>query len=287
MRIGQPLKWPGGKGGGSQARDLLACRPASFDEYREPFCGGCPFVWKPDILSPSTPRWINDLDKPLINFYKQLKSDSTFIDRFLRLRKRILGHADRTIEAFEKAKEDFTTNGVSYLLLRRLAVRQIVKQSRSNTASICFDYIADYRGSLHPITREKLEAWRKILRRVRITNLDYAEVLAYPVERGCCSWSFVDSPYWRRSAKSGDSGDQELYDHIFTQEQHVELRDRLAELDPDRHKFLMTIDDSELTHRLYGTSDDFFVYDRSLSYGMTDNGKRKIVHELVVSNYAI
>ncbi|MHC5111376.1 MAG: hypothetical protein ACYTHJ_16035 [Planctomycetota bacterium] len=106
-------------------------------------------------------------------------------------------------------------------------------------------------------------------------------VLAYPGERGCCCWSFIDCPYWRHSSKSGD---QALYDHVFTQDQHVQLRDRLAELDPDRHKFLMTIDESELTHRLYGTSNDFFVYDRSLSYGMTDNGSREIVRELVVSN---
>jgi site-specific DNA-adenine methylase len=213
IRIGQPLKWPGGKGGGTQARDLLACRPAHFDQFREPFCGGS-LIWQPNLLPPGTPRWINDREQPLINFYKQLKSDSTFIDRFQKLRTRILGHADRTIAAFEAAKDDFVTNGVSYLLLRRLAVRQIVKESRPNIASISFDYLADYRGSLHPITRQKLEAWRRILKGVRITNLDYSKVLAYPIERGKCCFSLLDPPYWRRSSTTGDHDLRELLDVI-------------------------------------------------------------------------
>ena len=152
--------------------------------------------------------------QPLINFYISLRDDDSFIPRFLDLKDRIQGHADRTLEAFESAKSDYRTNGISYLLLRRFAVRQVVRESRKNVASVSFDYLSDP-NMLRPFTRGRMEAWRRVLRDVKITNADYSEVLAAPADRVC--FFFLDPPYHLNQFKG--SG-EELYEHAFTQADH-------------------------------------------------------------------
>lgn len=280
-KLGKPLKYAGGKG--HCAEQLLNCRPDHIDEFREPFCGGS-LIWDYHALPITIPRWINDKDEPLINFYLSLRDDDSFIPRFLRLKRHIIGHADRVLEAFEAAKSDYRTNPVSYLLLRRFALNQVVRESRPNIASLSYEYLAEP-AALRPFTRVRMEAWRKLLADVKITCGDYAKVLDAPVKRGRVCFFFLDPPYWSNMFKQRGA---EIYEHIMDGEAHERLRDKLAGLNPETHPFLMTLCDSEMSHTLYGTDGRFQVYDRRVLYGMmATNVRKKVIREIVVTNYVI
>lgn len=280
-KLGRPLKYAGGKG--HCADQLMLCRPEHFDEYREPFCGGS-LIWDYRALPLSLSRSINDRDEPLINFFTQLRDDGSFISRFLKIKSRIIGHADRTLAAFESAKEDYRTNGVSYLILRRFALNQVVRESRKNIASVSFEYLADP-AMLRPFTQSKMEAWRRILRDVKITCDDFSIILEKPVKRGHVCWSFIDPPYWSNLFKHRGA---ELYEHVLDSAGHERLRDCLASLNPKTHKFLMTLCDTEMSHSLYGVDPRFEVYDRRSLYGLMGTGvNKKLINEIVVTNYKI
>lgn len=279
-KLGKPLKYPGGKGHCSD--QLLNCRPKHFDLYREPFCGGS-LIWDYHALPITKPRWINDADVPLINFFKSLRDDDSFIPKFLELKRKIIGHADRVLVAFEEAKEDYRTNGVSYLLLRRFALNQVVRESRPNIASLSYEYLAEP-AALRPFTRGRMTAWKELLKDVKITCDDYSALLDAPVERGKVCWLFIDPPYSSNLYKQRGS---EIYEHILNGKGHERLRDKLAKLNPRTKPFLMTLCDSEMSHALYGVDDRFRVYGRNVPYGMSDNKRRRIVKEIVVTNYAI
>lgn len=279
-KLGKPLKYPGGKGHCSE--QLFLCRPDHFDEFREPFAGGS-LIWDYQVLPLSMPRWINDLDRPLINFYLNLRDDESFIPRFLKLKRHIIGNADRVLEAFEKAKSDYRTNGVSYLLLRRFALNQVVRESRPNIASLSYEYLAEP-AALRPFTRARLTAWKELLKDVKITCGDYGEVLDAPVKRGHVCWFFLDPPYWSNMFKQRGA---EIYEHVMDGEAHERLRDMLAKLNPQTQPFLMTLCDSEMSHALYGIDERFHVYDRRVIYGMMQSNVRKrVVREIVVTNYS-
>ena len=65
------LRYPGGKSK-PQARDQIkAYFPDTFAAYREPFLGGAGIFFSVD---PAIPRWINDLNRPLIAVYEALKA---------------------------------------------------------------------------------------------------------------------------------------------------------------------------------------------------------------------
>ncbi len=280
-KLGKPLKYAGGKGHCSD--QLLLCRPPYFDMYREPFCGGC-LIWNYKALPLTMPRWINDLDQPLMNFYTCLRDDNTFIPKFLELKNQIVGNADRVLTAFENAKLDYKTNPVSYMLLRRFALNQVVRESRPNIASLSYEYLAEP-AALRPFTRSRLTAWKKLLQDVKITCADYMSVLDAPVKRGKVCWSFIDPPYWSNIFKKRG---EEIYEHVLNGDDHERLRDKLAGLNPKRHKFLMTLCDSEMSHALYGVDGRFYIYDRRVIYGMMgSNVEKKVVKEIVVTNYAI
>lgn len=280
-KLGSIVKYPGGK---SHAADqLLNCRPEYFNEYRDVFCGGSPFLFHTQVLPLSMPRWINDKDKPLINMFLQIRDDDSFIPHFLALKRKIIGHADKTLAAFEAAKEDYRTNGVSYLLLRRFALNQVVRESRPNIASVAYEYLADP-AMLRRFTPKRMNAWREVLRNVKITCGDFSAVLDAPVKRGRVVFLFLDPPYWSNMFKQRGS---EIYEHVFDMNDHTRLRDKLAELDPKTKPFLLTLCASEMSHALYGIDGRFFVYDRNVPYGMSDNGNRRTVKELVITNYGI
>ncbi len=279
--LGRPLKYPGGKS--FVAKQLFLCRPPHFDEYREPFCGGS-LVWDYKVLPLSMPRWINDLDEPLINFYRCMRDDESFIPRFLEIKRKIIGHADRTLAAFEAAKSDYRTNPVSYLILRRFALNQVVRESRKNIASVSYNYLSDP-AMLRRFTLARMNAWRQLLQDVKITCDDYMSVVSKPVKRGQVCWTFLDPPY---SSNLYNARGAEIYEQILDQNGHERLRDKLAALNPKKHKFLLTLCNSEMSKNFYALSGKFYIWDRRMIYGMmAGNVQKRVVKEIVVTNYPI
>ncbi len=286
------LKFPGGKT--HVAKDLLAYAPWEFTEYRDPFCGNCPWITYTDIIPTNMPRWINDLDEYLYAYIIGARDDISWIPKFAKLRADILDSAMKMRAAF------FAAVGLvyrkkcpmSYLLVRRLAHRQIVRPiKRSGASMLGFHFI---NTGLRGVHISDLYEVHELLQGVRVTNQDGFDVITAPTDGVC--WMTIDPPYRIRDHAHG------FYDHEFTPQDHRRLRDTLAGLNPRTHKFMLTIDRTPLNYKLYALSryarrglfrvskSDvrtglFRVSKRDTRTGMTGNKDRKLKTELVVRNY--
>lgn len=256
--------------------------PLEYSEFRSCFCGNEPLLWH---IPSDIPRWLNDTDKDLISYWKGLRDDKNFGRKFFKLLDDIEG-ADELVEAFEQAKHKvvFDSDPVSYLLLRRLAHRQIVSRDRPNFASFSYQYMLD---GLKPVKPHKVKEAQKICQGVKITCGSYKKVLEAPARNAMI---FVDPPY------HVTPGISPIYHHELNENDHVQLRNDLAKLNPRTHKFMMTLGLTELTEQLYvndSAAKNFNVHYRAVRYGMVNpkkvwctlSPKRQRSRELVVLNY--
>ena len=277
-------KYPGSKQRVGQR--ILRCLPPDFDWYVEPFCGNSPFL-QPKFrhyLDPTRKSiWLNDLSVDVFNVLRSLKDDPASFTRDLFARKdRCLTTAD-TIREFDLAKTDWieADDPAAYLFLRRLAVAQVVLRKRPSRCSISPKYVSPTRdgvtrNGLLALNQMRMDTAGRIAQQVdKITNWDYRKVLA-ALPDNCVA--FLDPPYW--TSRIAD-----WYDHIFTQEDHVQLCESLKALDPSRHRFLMTIEISELSRTLYVLPGCFHWDTLEVVYSTPRSGTRRI-RELMVANYA-
>ena len=270
------MKYPGGKA--HVAADILRFCPQSFDEFRDPFCGNCPWLFHTDRIPKTMPRWINDMDKWVYNHILWMQDPATDFDDFWQLRNELVDSAEKTKRYFWWATGEISrrNNPPAYLVIRRLAHRQIVRPiRRQNVANIGFAFINNGLANLH---REDLFEARDILQGVTVTNQDGFSVIEAPVHDGCC-FSIIDPPYNIESHKSG------LYDHEFEEPDHRRLLRLLSSLDPAKHKFLLTIDRTPLSWELWKLSNRFTVFERPVTHGVSSNRKRAHKIELMVLNY--
>ncbi len=212
-------------------RDIFSFAPATFSHYVEPFCGSAGMLAH---VPTSVDRWINDLNPDVVAFHLALRDDPDFLDRIFEFAK--LQTAEEIRIAFYKAKWDWFQTGcpVSYWLLNRYAKCRMVRRSRPDIAS--FDHRYLIRGMRFPFTWEEAEQARAVMQGVRITCLDFREVLANaPAD----SWVFVDPCYHVK---------EQIYDKEMSFDDHRDLRDCLVSL---REPFLLTTGGSELSFRLY------------------------------------
>lgn len=261
-----PLRYQGGKY--KCGRQLVSLAPLDVDEYREPFAGGIGVFWH---LPKSIPRWVNDINADVIRFYKSLRDDPTFINRILRAKENLVD-ADVLKTTFHLSKLEWMLTGcpLAYLLLNRYAYGQFVKRSRCNVASFAWTHL---RNGLQPITRQSLSWASDMLHDTRITCGQYWKLLDAP---GRNVWLFVDPPYHIE-----DHG-QPLYDDAFEIDHHEELRERLLGC---KHRFLLTLEKSELSHRLWVRGTDFEIQERRMRYSGVLRKKQTVKMELWISNY--
>ncbi len=276
-------KYPGGKQ--RVAQRILRCLPVDFTTYVEPFCGNSPFL-QPQFhhyLNPARKQvWLNDLCFDVVNVLQAIKNDpETLIDDFLARKDRCKTIYD-TLREFEQAKVDLRANDApsAYLFLRRLAHQQIVRRNRKNLCSLSPKYSAPTRdgitrNGLTALTRERLERAAQVAQQVdKVTSLDFREVLTN-LPDNCAV--YLDPPYWT-------SRGAEWYDHSFTQQDHVDLANILGGLDPARHRFLLSLDISELSRNLYVLPGSFRWDTLNVTYAVARKGSKR-VRELLVSNY--
>lgn len=132
------------------------------------------------------------------------------------------------------------------------------------------------RNGLRAVNRQRLDDAARIAQQVdTVTNIDFREVLTNLPDN--CAL-YLDPPYWT-------SRGIEWYDHSFTQQDHVDLANILKRLDPARHRFLLSIDISELTRSLYVLPDCFYWDTLDVIYSAPRHNGSKRVHELLVANY--
>ena len=107
-----PLRYPGGK---SRACTKLAeffPDLKSYTEYREPFVGGGSVALYVSKLYPHLKIWVNDLYKPLINFWQELQHDGEGLQDLVWSLKNKYPDRDSARELFIAAKEEINDETV-------------------------------------------------------------------------------------------------------------------------------------------------------------------------------
>ena len=84
MNLKTPLRYPGGKS--RAVPKLCQWLPENITEYREPFLGGGSMAIEMTKRYPDIPIWVNDLYKPLYNFWLVLRDDGDYLyDQLIQL----------------------------------------------------------------------------------------------------------------------------------------------------------------------------------------------------------
>lgn len=269
-----PLRYPGGKSRAIKHLDQYFVK--DFKSYHEPFIGGGSVFLYLKQFNPDAFYWINDKYYNLYCFWKELQSHGKdMVDFILSLRGRyntpdkckdlFIDIKDKIESSndFEKACYFFILNKCSYSGLTETGTFSPLA-SESNFSISCIKYLLEV---------------EKMLEGVKITNLDYSELL-----KGDGDFVFLDPPYDilkknKNNALYGKNGEHhKLFDH---------------------DKFYQDVDKCESNWMItYNYSDTLLnrwkkynLLEWKLKYGMqwdTDNQGKKTAKEkseLLITNY--
>lgn len=265
--IKSPLRYPGGK---SKVVDQISARfPASFAEYREPFVGGGSVFISLRQRDSCVPVWINDLNHDLICFWRCAQEDTEALAAaILHIRnterdgqvlfKRLVSSYDARLSDFERAVRFFVLNRVTFSgTVDSGGFSQKAFEKRFTLSSI-----------------ERLRELGAVVKDVKITNLDYREVLRAP---GKDCFVFLDPPYLS-ATKSKLYGRRGALHVNFD---HVEFAHQLRLC---THRWLVTYDDSPEVRKNFRFAN---IHEWEVQYGM-NNFARSFApkgKELFISNY--
>jgi len=216
VKVKTPLRYPGGKSRGMKVLDKFF--PENISEYREPFVGGgSVFLYVRQKYGPEVEYWINDGYHNLYCFWVALRDDSErLVEKLMELKvanselntkkqieeiidsnqlgkeqKRELykNQTSRARELFLHAKSsiedsDEFMKGVYFYILNKCSYSGLTESGTfSPQASIQNFSVTGIR---------KLREVSKLLQGVKITNLDYADVMN---GAGNDTFTFLDPPY--------------------------------------------------------------------------------------------
>jgi len=268
-QIKSPLRYPGGK---SRAiKQIIDYLPPHFAEFREPFLGGGSLFVYLRQKFPRMKTWINDLNYELYCFWKCAQEDAKALaDEIARVKaERMDGRALFTeLMAVDVATLSEFERAVRFFILNRITFSGTAESGGYSQGAF------EKRFTDSSIARvQRLGA---LLQGVRITNLDYREVLHAP---GDDVFIFLDPPYFSatQSRLYGRRG------YLHTSFDHDEFATDLK-LCP--HKWLVTYDDSE---KIRINFEFAHRYEWELQYGM-NNYKQPTAakgKELFIANYQV
>jgi DNA adenine methylase len=263
-----PLRYPGGK---QKAIEQICQRfPRAANEYREPLVGGASVFMYARSINFAQRYWINDKFKELISFWRTVQGEESckkLVEDLKALRGGFRSVAEikhfflttrdmTAIDEFEEAFNFFFFNRVTFSGTTRAGgFSASASEKRFTDSSI-----------------ERLKPMPQVFSNVKITNLDFDEVITPP---GDNVFLFLDPPYFTATKLYGRDGSLHAFDH-----RHLALC-----LKTTPHRFLITYDDCPEIRSLYKWAK---IEKWTLQYGMNNcNLERtsKIGTELFISNY--
>ncbi len=264
-----PLRYPGGKSKAIQ--QIVNYLPENYSEYREPFVGGGSLFIYLKQKFPHIKIWINDLNQELFLFWKIAQS-----------------YLFDLVEAVQKIKSNRTDGRELFKDLTQVKIKELSELQRAVRFfvlnRITFSGTVESGGfsqeAFHKrFTNSSIERLGKlgeVLQGVKITNLDYSEVLA---AKGKDVFIFLDPPYFiaTRSKLYGKGGD------LHTSFDHQRFA---ASVKQCPHQWLITYDDSPIIRQNFTLAK---IYEWEMQYGM-NNYKQSVAakgKELFITNYAI
>ncbi len=269
------FRYPGGKSKVQQR--ILAYQP-EYERYVEPFVGGGSIFFG---IPPEKERWINDFNPGLISVYQELKNNSfKFINDCKAIppqmygepvkaaRKGLSGRYNaRLMDVFDQLVESKDkTPALSYFFINRT-----VWGGRVNYAVPSRLYFSNPSG-WNIVKTNRLEEASKILQNVKITCMDFEEVLA----EGENAFAYLDPPYYYNNNTNKGS---QLYEHCFSERDHHRLRDCVKR---SKHKICLSYEDCDFIRNLY---DGFNIHEETWTYCGTANKVKEKGKELIITNY--
>lgn len=280
-----PLRYPGGKS--KAIKKIIKYLPDDFSEYREPFVGGGSLFIYLKQEYPHLKIWINDLNCELFLFWKIAQS-----------------HLEELVEEVRKIKHQCTDGR---LLFKQLAETNAEELSELQRAvrffvlnRITFSGTVESGGfsqeAFHKRFTEssiaRLARIGEVLENVKITNLDYSEVLKPERSRGIETstslslqpegndvFIYLDPPYLgaTKSKLYGKRG------QLHASFEHQRFAETLKNCP---HHWLVTYDDSpEIRERFQFAN----LFGWELQYGMNNYKQNTAAKgkELMIANYSI
>ena len=204
-----PLRYPGGKS--RAVPKLCQWLPENITEYREPFLGGGSMAIEMTKRYPDLPIWVNDLYKPLYNFWLVLRDDGDYLyDQLIQLKQR---HPDQGsarqlfLDAKEKVNEldiGYKDKAVAFYIINKCSFSGLTESSSfSKQAS---DSNFNIRGI------DNLKYYSKLIKNWKITSLDYSELQSDDSD----VFIYADPPYNVKDNLYGYKGEMHKgFDHAL------------------------------------------------------------------------
>ena len=292
------FRYPGGKSKPAVQNKILNFFPKDITEYRESFVGGGGIFF---AFNPIENRWINDLDKNLIQVYLALRDrPENFINNCRAIEPEKKGEPLASTKPggkeiynarLKKWFEHFSENENCDQALRYFFVNRTVWGGRVRYGVKCQMYYSKPSGwniTAKPIMEQAAEH----MKNVKITNTSYEEILLTPSENNCLV--YCDPPYYVNSLLPEKL---KLYDNNFTVEDHQRFADTCKK---SPHKICISYDDTPEIRDLFEKI-GFNIYEESWTYGGTSSAKsiknhvymdeneslvrKKVGKELIITNY--
>ena len=209
MNLKTPLRYPGGKS--RAVPKLCQWLPAEITEYREPFLGGGSMAIEMTKRYPDLPIWVNDLYKPLYNFWLVLRDDGDYLyDQLIQLKQR---HPDQGsakqlfLDAKEKVNEldiGYKDKAVAFYIINKCSFSGLTESSSFSKQA------SDSNFSIRGI--ENLKYYSKLIKNWKITSLDYSELQSDESD----VFIYADPPYNVKDNLYGYKGEMHKgFDHAL------------------------------------------------------------------------
>ena len=276
-RLKTPLRYAGGK---SKAIYILEKHlPKDMNkitEFHDCFLGGGSFPIYLSKIYPNLKIKVNDVYKPLYNFWIHLRDNGIELsDRLLKIKEENNNEEKAKIifkKAQEKLKNDEEYNiehAISFYIINKCGFSGLVSSSFSKMASVSNFAVSGI---------ENLKIYHKIIQGWEIYNLDYKEFIeSFSNKKDVLI--YMDPPYMIKDNLYGDSGNLHA---IFKHEEFFEVCHQV-----EAHQLISYNSDNLI-------KDAFIGYDMSdydLTYTMRSTGnymeQQKDRKELVMKRYDI
>ena len=204
-----PLRYPGGKS--RAVPKLCQWLPENITEYREPFLGGGSMAIEMTKRYPDLPIWVNDLYKPLYNFWLVLRDDGDYLyDQLIQLKQR---HPDQGsarqlfLDAKEKVNEldiGYKDKAVAFYIINKCSFSGLTESSSFSKQA------SDSNFSTRGI--ENLKFYSELIKNWKITNLSYEELQSDESD----VFIYADPPYNVKDNLYGYKGEMHKgFDHAL------------------------------------------------------------------------
>ncbi len=274
--IKSPLRYPGGK---SKALKRILPLIPEYDEFREPMVGGGSVFFALKQEYPNKKYWINDINLELFYFWKYCKeSPDELIFEIRKIKKKYKD--GRKLYKYLKLHMEIQTGlqkAIRFFILNRVSFSGLVNSGGYSQQA--------FEKRFTDSSIERISAASKILKNVKITNVDYWDVVK---RKGNNTFIFLDPPYMsNKEAKLyGEKG------VLHTNFRHNRFANHIKK---SKHKWLITYDNCSGVQELYNfaNSAELNIHGWRLQYGI-NNGlhniqkkKARIGRELFIFNYMV